>query len=62
MNHLDHFDSTREAARVRTQLPRTKYTHLTDRELARLTEFEQASVELFEEHNARRRWSAGRST
>lgn len=52
--------ATREAERLRTQLPRTKYTHLSDRELARATEFERASVELFEEHCARQAYYADR--
>lgn len=42
-----------ESTRVARQLPRTKYTHLTTRELLKYTEFEQASQELIEEYRAR---------
>lgn len=42
------------------RLPRSRYSHLTDAEFQRLTQFEKASEELLEEYRARFRPSEGR--
>lgn len=56
---MNYRQQERTVPRPQARMPRSRYSHLSDEEFSRMTQFEAASEELLEEYRARFRPARG---